>query len=278
MLKDYTEDRDLASVRLVASDMDFTLLACDGTQPPRMPERIAALDAAGVTFCAASGRPTYTLRDMFPESRDAMAFIADNGAAVSYRNETIFKSLIDPADYHELIDVTLTETDGVPVLCGMDCGYVLERHREHDATIRVYYHSITYLESFDGLDVEANKYTALFPNNDSKRYFLDLFEPRYGDRFSVTNAGAEWLDIMNYGVDKGTGIERLCAHLGITPAEVAAFGDTDNDIQMLKTAGHSFLVANGQERIRPYAEFEAPSNDDRGVATVIDAILAAKGY
>ena len=275
-LPSFTEDDGLASVKLVASDMDFTLLADDGTMPPDMPELIDALAVEGVAFCAASGRPTYTLRDMFPTHCDDMAFIADNGAAVSYRNRTVFKSLISPTDYHELIDVTLAETDGAPVLCGMDRAYVLARDRAHDAKIRTYYHAITYLETFEGVDVEANKYTILFPENNSMPYYKRLMGPRFGERFSVTCAGVEWIDVMNKGVDKGTGIERLCAHLGIAPAEVAAFGDTDNDAQMLATAGHSFLMANGQERIRPYARYEAPSNNERGVVTVIRAILAAK--
>lgn len=275
-LPSYLEDEGLASVRLVASDMDFTLLADDKSMPEDMPQLIDSLADAGVVFCAASGRPTYTLRDMFPEHQDTVAFIADNGAAVSYRGKTVFKSLIAPADYHELIDLTLAETDGVPVLCALDRAYVLERDREHDAVIRTYYHTITYIDSFEGIDVEANKYTILFPNNDSMPYYEQLMGPRYGERFSVTCAGVEWIDVMNKGVDKGTGIERLCAHLGISAAEVAAFGDTDNDAQMLATAGHSFLVANGQERMKPFAKYEAPSNNDRGVAVVIRAILAAK--
>ena len=275
-LPNYIEDKGLASVRLVASDMDFTLLANDGTMPPDMPELIDGLTDAGVVFCAASGRPTYTLRDMFPDHRDVMAFIADNGAAVSYRGESVLKSLIAPADYHELIDVTLAQTDGVPVLCGMDRAYVLERDRSHDAKIRTYYHAITYLETFDGIDVEANKYTILFPKNDSMPHYQQLMGPRFGERFSVTCAGVEWIDVMNRGVNKGTGIERLCTYLGISTTEVAAFGDTDNDAQMLSTAGHSFLMANGQERMRPFAKYEAPSNNERGVATVVHAILAAK--
>ena len=275
-LPSFAEDDGLEAVKLVASDMDFTLLADDGTMPPDMPELIEALACAGVVFCAASGRPTYTLRDMFPAHCDDMAFIADNGAAVSYRGESVFKSLISPADYHELINVTLAETDGVPVLCGMDRAYVLARDRAHDAKIRTYYHAITYLDSFAGVDVEANKYTILFPENDSMAHYKRLMGPRFGERFSVTCAGEEWIDVMNRGVDKGTGIERLCAHLGISAAEVAAFGDTDNDAQMLATAGHSFLMANGQERMRPYARYEAPSNNERGVATVIRAILDAK--
>lgn len=53
-MKDYTEDRDLAGIKLLAVDMDLTLLASDGSLPPHMTERIDALAEAGVLFCPAS--------------------------------------------------------------------------------------------------------------------------------------------------------------------------------------------------------------------------------
>lgn len=273
---DFTADPGLASIRLLASDMDLTLLADDKSMPCGLTERIEALTAAGVTFCAASGRPGPTLRQMFPESAHLMGFISDNGAAVAYGEKPVFKSLIDPADYQELIAATLSETSGVPVLCGMESAYVLAAHKAHDAQIREYYRTITYLDSFDGLAVEANKYTVLFPQNDSAENFERVFRPRFGERFSVTCAGVEWVDVMNAGVTKATGVEALCAHLGVNIADAAAIGDTDNDTQMLEAVGHSFLVANAPERMRAHARYLAPSNNDAGVIQLIDAILAAR--
>ncbi len=81
---------------------------------------------------------------------------------------------------------------------------------------------------------------------------------------------------MNHGIDKGAGIRRLAAHLGIELADVAAFGDTYNDIPMLETVGHSFLVANAAEHMEAHARYRCPSINDGGVLEVIDAILAAK--
>ena len=71
-------------------------------------------------------------------------------------------------------------------------------------------------------------------------------------------------------------LERLCAHLGASPADAMALGDTYNDIPMLKVAGHSYVVANAEEHMRAHARFVAPSNNERGVAQVIDAGLAAQ--
>ncbi|MDY2777860.1 MAG: HAD family hydrolase [Collinsella sp.] len=274
-MRDYKNDLDMHRIEIVASDMDFTLLADDKTMPENMPKLIDAMSEAGMLFCAASGRPTYTLRSMFGDLSSKMGFIADNGAAITVRDEVIFKSLIAPEVYHRLLDMTI-QLGGVPNICGLDAAYLRSCDRHHDAILREFYHNIVYLDDIGGLDVEANKFTVFFPERDSERAYAEAFAPAFGSDFSVTCAGSEWIDIMNKGVDKGTGITRLCEHLGVEVADAAAFGDTHNDIQMLETAGHSFLMANARDHMRQHARFLAPSNNDRGVAVVVEAILAAK--
>lgn len=277
MLPGYEEDTGLADVRLVASDMDCTLLADDGSLPDGMDARIEALEAAGVTFAAASGRPLYTLRDLFAGSLGRMGLISDNGAAVVCRGEVVFTSLIEQALLDELVDFTLACcADGVPVICGLDCIYVPEGARAHDGELRPFFHEITYVDDIRAVRAEANKYTVYFPEGGSAAAFDGLFSPAFGQRLSVTCAGPGWLDVMNPHVNKGTGITRLCAHLGISTADALALGDTDNDIEMLECVGHGYLVANAAERMEAHARFLAPSNNDRGVAQVIDRLLAAR--
>ena len=275
-MRSYLED-DLTGVRLVASDMDFTLLADDKSMPEGMPGRIRALEEAGVVFSAASGRPLYTLQDMFPESRDRMAFITDNGAGVVCRGEVVFKDLLDEATLAELVAFTLERApEAVPVVCGLERAVVPAWGRAYDDALRVYYHEILYVDDIGSAREEANKFTVYFPENNSADAYEERFAPAFGGRLSVTCAGVDWLDVMNRGVDKGTGIARLCEHLGIAPADVIALGDTDNDAEMLSYVGHSYLMANAEERMERFADFRAPSNNERGVAQVIDAVLAAR--
>lgn len=274
-MRSYLED-DLADVRLVASDMDYTLLADDKSMPEDMPGRIRALEGAGVLFAAASGRPLYTLRDMFPESWDHMAFVTDNGAAVVCREDVVFKSLIEPATVQELTEFTLEGGYGLPTVCGLDACYIREQDRRYDEVFRTFYHNIVYVESLDHLAAEVNKFTVYFPEGNAVPMRDEVYAPAWGEQLSVTCGGAVWIDIMNQGVDKGTGVERLCEHLGISVADVVACGDTDNDAEMLETVGHGYLVANAEERMERFADFRIPSNNDRGVAQVIDAVLAAR--
>ena len=274
-MRSYLED-DLSGVRLVASDMDCTLLADDKSMPEDMPGRIRALEGAGALFAAASGRPLYTLRDMFPESWDHMAFVTDNGAAVVCREDVVFKSLIEPATVQALTEFTLEGGYGLPTVCGLDACYVREQDRRYDDVFRTFYHNIVYVETLDHLAAEVNKFTVYFPEGNAVPMRDEVYAPAWGGQLSVTCGGAVWIDIMNQGVDKGTGVERLCEHLGISVADVVACGDTDNDAEMLETVGHGYLVANAEERMERFADFRIPSNNDRGVAQVIDAVLAAR--
>ena len=274
-MRSYLED-DLSGVRLVASDMDYTLLADDKSMPEDMPGRIRALEGAGALFAAASGRPLYTLRDMFPDSWDHMAFVTDNGAAVVCREDVVFKSLIEPATVQALTEFTLEGGYGLPTVCGLDACYVREQDRRYDDVFRTFYHNIVYVETLDHLAAEVNKFTVYFPEGNAVPMRDEVYAPAWGEQLSVTCGGAVWIDIMNQGVDKGTGVERLCEHLGISVADVVACGDTDNDAEMLETVGHGYLVANAEERMERLADFRIPSNNERGVAQVIDAVLAAR--
>ena len=274
---DYTDDKDLAGIKLLAVDMDLTLLADDGSLPEGMPERIEALSRAGVVFCPASGRPVPTLELAFPESSALIATCGDNGGNVVYQGRTVYRDRIEPALWREVAARAVACADNVPVLCCYDHAVCLERDREHYAGVFKYYKDIRWVASYDDVDDEANKISLLFPAYDAEPAFRDIYQPEFGEKLYATNAGREWIDFMNLGVSKGDGVAHLCDHLGIDVADAAAVGDTYNDIPMLERVGHSFIVANAEKHMEAHARFRVPSNNARGVAVLIDAILAAKG-
>lgn len=277
MLPSYLSDTNLDSIKLVATDMDLTLLADDKSMPAGVDERIDALAKNGVLFCAASGRPALALRESFPAHHQDMALVADNGASVYLRDELVYRDLIDRDLYHEVLALATATEGSVPVLCAFDDAYVLERDRCHEDVVSIYYRSITYVESFEKLDVDSNKISIYFPGWDSKQKNDEVYSPAFASRLYLTCAGNEWLDFMNIGVDKGSGIRHLAQHLGIDLSDIAAFGDTYNDIPMLDIVGHSYVMANAAEHMHDHGKFLAPSNNEAGVLTVIDHIVDAMG-
>lgn len=275
-MQDYTADLDLADIKLLAVDMDLTLLADDGTMPENMAERIEALDRAGVVFCPASGRPVPTLAMAFPESRGIIGLCGDNGGNVQYRGEAVYQDRLNPTLWREVAARADAEGDNAQVLCCYDHAVCLERDRAHYDAIFKYYKNIRWVDSYDEVDDATNKFSMYYPGYDAEPAFRDIYQPEFGEKLYATNAGREWIDFMNLGVSKGAGIAHLCEHLGIDIADAAAVGDTYNDIPMLEAVGHSFIVANAEKHMEAHARFRVPSNNDRGVAALIDAILAAK--
>ena len=231
-MQTYESDANIGNIKILAVDMDKTLLTDERVLPQGLDERLDKLADADIVFCPASGRPAPKLEEMFEGVKNRLAFCPDNGACVIYRGSYIYKSTIDVELYQQVLSRASEDPRAVPVLCCFDEFYVLARDHQYHDEISVYYNTI--------------------------------------------NAGREWIDFMNLGVDKGAGVAHLCEHLGIDIADAAAVGDTYNDIPMLERVGHSFIVDNAEEHMNAHAKWRIPSNNDGGVLTLIDAILAAR--
>lgn len=263
------------AVRLIASDMDHTLLDEHGDLPPDFHHYLRRLNAVGVTFVAASGRPLNRLKQMFPP-HEGMAYIGDNGGTVSYGDTVLFQSLLPTESYRRMAAVTLRDTPGIPVVSGTQAAYVLSDHREHEPYLSTFNPTIEFVDRFDDLDAAADKFSVYLPTGESRRYYQEVFGPAFAAEFSVTVGGPLWVDLMNPGVHKGNGIRVLAEHLGLARRQLMAFGDADNDLEMLDEVQHSYAVRNAYESVRQRARFVAESNADHGVLTVIKQVLAAR--
>jgi hydroxymethylpyrimidine pyrophosphatase-like HAD family hydrolase len=97
-----------------------------------------------------------------------------------------------------------------------------------------------------------------------------------GERATVTHSGAPFIEISAAGVTKASGVAAVAESLGVAAADVIAFGDAPNDLPMLLWAGRAVAVANAHSDVKAVAGEHAPSNDDDGVADVIERLLRAE--
>lgn len=266
----------MEDIKLIATDMDHTLLTESGELPPNLFQKIDELKELGITFVAASGRALFTLQQIFSKAEKKMAFVSDNGAAIDYEGELIYKSLIPPEKYHEMIEFTQKESDGGAVLCALEGAYMLKKYQKHEEFLRKFYARLNFVDSFDGITSEANKFTIFFPEGDSQANAEKIFSPKYGQDYNVTIGDTIWIDIMNKNVNKGTALEVLGKQLGITTSEMMAFGDTYNDVEMLQTVKYSYVMDNATDEMKEYGKYIAPSNDEYGVIQVIDKLIAER--
>lgn len=263
----------MKNIRLVATDMDHTLLTEKGELPKGFNEYVDNLYDMGIHFTAASGRPMFTLKDMFKDVADKMCFISDNGALIEARNEIVYKSLIEVSEYQKMIKF-VQKQNGIAVLCALDSGYVEEKYKCYESTFKRFFSKITYVEDFNKVQVEANKFTVFFPEFDAKKYLNEVYLPLFGEKYHVTIGGDEWIDIMNLGINKGSALENLAYYYNLSIDQTMAFGDTYNDIEMLQTANYSYVMKNASEEMKKYGKYEADTNDNYGVLKVMDELLS----
>ena len=170
-MQTYESDANIGNIKILAVDMDKTLLTDERVLPQGLDERLDKLADADIVFCPASGRPAPKLEEMFEGVKNRLAFCPDNGACVIYRGSYIYKSTIDVELYQQVLSRASEDPRAVPVLCCFDEFYVLARDHQYHDEISVYYNTINYVDSFDGIDFESNKISVFFPGYDAEPAF-----------------------------------------------------------------------------------------------------------
>ena len=95
----------------------------------------------------------------------------------------------------------------------------------------------------------------------------------FGTRMYISKSLPHFLEFAAPGVTKGAGLDFLAHRLGFTRAETVAFGDGENDVELVEWAGYGVAVENAHERVKAIADWIAPSAEDEGVAQVLEALL-----
>ena len=224
-------------IRLIASDMDATLLDERSQLPPDFAETIRALAGQGILFAAASGRPLYTLETMFPELLEEIILIGDNGGAARWKGKDLFVSEMPAEGWRQLARST-KQAGEVGLLGGLQAAYAEKRDEGYDAVFKNFYTRVEYVDDLTAVEAAADKFTIYLPNDDAQKAFdrtYGAFHTGNGGAFSVAVAGRNWVDVMNPGVHKGAALAKVGALLGIPADSMMAFGDTYNDAEMLTT-------------------------------------------
>jgi len=99
---------------------------------------------------------------------------------------------------------------------------------------------------------------------------------RFGERLWITKSLPQFLEFATAGVSKGSGLDFLSEHLGFSRERTIAFGDGENDVELVAWAGYGVAVANAHERVKAVADWICPPAAEEGVAQVLEALLASR--
>lgn len=260
------------SVKLIASDMDGTLLNGKGELDPAFFSLFEKLERRGIRFAAASGRQYDGLRRIFAPVADRMLFIAENGAYAASGEEEWLVLDMDPETVARVIGMVRNIEGACIVLAGRDSAYIEDKQPEFVREARRYYTRCREVE--DLLDVRGDRLLkiAVYDFRGAKKNsYPRLKHLEHG--FQVAVSGEKWMDISRKGADKGSALELIQRKLGVSPEETMVFGDQMNDAEMMRQARFSYAVANAVPEIRAMAAFKAPSNEENGVMQVLGKVL-----
>jgi Cof subfamily protein (haloacid dehalogenase superfamily) len=262
---------------VLACDLDRTLIARDEMLPPRTEAAIRAARAAGIHVIIATGRMFVSVRPYVLQAGIEEPVVCYQGAVVA-EPETgrwLRHEPIPVAVGREAIEAIVAEGFHVNVYVGDELfvGRITPEARGYADFQGLVIHEVGDLAAW--LEEPPTKIVSV-----GEPELLDGLEARLKERFAsrlyISKSLPFFLEIASPEVTKGSGLQFLAEHLSFSAERTVAFGDGENDIELLEWAGFGVAVANAHERVLAVADFVCPPVTEEGVAQVIEAVLDSR--
>jgi|BarGraNGADG00212_2_1021979.scaffolds.fasta_scaffold11634_2 Cof subfamily protein (haloacid dehalogenase superfamily) len=261
------------NIHLVASDLDETLLRSDGSVSQRTLDALARTVAAGIRVVLVSARsPGWLAPEAARLGLDGIGICANGAIVYDYEeSRVLIHRPLEPETVRELVHGLRLAAPGVVFGCERPSGFVAEPAYQPLYAARG---SIPRADALAFLSEPVTKLVLQHPELPQAELHA-IAGDFGGERVEACYSGAGLVEIAAAGVTKGAALAELCAELGIDSSEAIAFGDMINDIPMLAWAGRGVAVANAHPELLKVADEVTASNDEDGVALVLETMLAA---
>ena len=272
-------------IKLIATDMDGTFLDGNGQiDRARFSAILDQLDARDIPFVIASGNGMDRLLKLCQGFEDRLIFVSDNGARVVEKGETRVRHMLDRDLVAAILDYFRGSWGEVCLMLANDQTIFMQEGANQPFAgsdlpiapeqMQSFLDKVTFLADLSQLPAEQPIYKAgIWVEEGKVEVLTSTFNRAFEGRLTAVTSGYGSIDILPVGIHKAWGIEQVIQPLGITMAQVMAFGDSDNDLEMLAQAGYSYAMENATDRVKAVAKYRAPSHLDSGVLQVIEEFL-----
>ncbi|MGZ4259135.1 MAG: HAD family hydrolase [Solirubrobacteraceae bacterium] len=262
--------------RAVACDLDGTLLRSDGTLDERSRRALAAVEAMGAMVVICTARPARWMRPLAEATGHHGVAICANGGVVwdLHTDAPIEEFPLEPEIARQIVAALQEGLPGGHWAVERSNGFGHEPSYEPRWPVP----SDTVIEAVDVLVSQPSLKLLLRHGDLMADELLQRARELVGDlaELSHSNSANSLLEIAAAGVSKASALTRVCTEWGIASDEVVAFGDMPNDLPMLQWAGHGVAVANAHPDLLTAADEVTASNDDAGVAQVLERLFGAQ--
>lgn len=262
-----------APYRLIATDLDGTLLRADQTVSARTRAALEAATAAGAAHIVVTGRAT-------SHTRPVLDTLAYDGLAVCAQGAEVYHA----GEHRLLTSVTLDRTVARLALAKIEAetgplALSLVRSGLDGDYLEGPGFSLNWSQPvgtmLDRAELWAEPLSKIFIQHPrlSDDELAQAARDAAGGMVEVVVAGHSIVEIMPLGLSKATGLSVAARRLGVTAAETIAFGDMPNDIPMLRWAGYGVAMANAHEKIKAVADEVTTSNEHDGIAVTLERLF-----
>ena len=257
--------------RLVATDLDGTLLDASGRVTSRTREVLAAVDDLGVPVVFTTGRPVRWMVDLWDEVGGHGLAICSNGGIVydvAARRVRDFRAVPREVGL-EVAELVRAAVPGTTFAIEHPTGWARETGFAVHADDDTRHHG-------DWADIYRDDVVKILARHDEldPEDFWRRVEDAVGDRVTCTwSSTSALVEISAEGVTKATTLATLADEMDVPAEDVIAFGDMPNDLAMLAWAGTSYAMANAHPSVLEEADHVAPPHDEDGVAEVLAEVF-----
>lgn len=266
------------AIRLIATDLDGTLLRDAKTVSQRTIDALASAEAAGIDVFFVTGRPARWL-DVVADvlAGHGLAIVANGAGLYEVRTGALVEAF--PLPETDALGVAQALRAALPgTAFAVERSQVFRREPGYQPGEPDGSGAPAPLEELlaEDLDQPLLKLLAKHSSQDPDAFLATALRVA-GRQAEITRSSeAALLEISGAGVSKASTLAKCCAERGVTAAEVVAFGDMPNDLAMLSWAGTSYAVANAHPAVLAATTHRTASNEEDGVARIIERIVAAQ--
>ena len=261
-------------MQALACDLDRTLIGEDAVLRPRTLAAIAAARGAGIHVVLVTGRMFQSVRRYALAAGITDPVVCYQGAVVADPTTGAFLRHVPMPEPEAREVITAIEALGYTILVYVDDELYVSRETPESDEYAGFQHLVVHPVG-DLLAWLPKAPTKLVTVGDPRR--LDGLEAemksRFDGRLYVSKSLPHFLEFASPSVHKGTGLDFVSERLGFTRDEAVAFGDGENDVELLEWAGYAVAVANAHRKVLAVADFVCPSVDEEGVAQVVESYL-----
>ena len=266
-------------IKIIATDMDGTLLDPQGQLDlPRLEKILDQLDQRGIRFVIATGNEVHRMRQLLKYLVERVVLVGANGARIFENDELLQAQTWDDAMVDRALDhFKGRECQDQFVVTGMNGGFVKEGtvFTELDKfmtpeMIEKLYQRMNFVNEFDSNLFGGVLKMSMVVGEERSDSVLQEINDLFDGHVRAVSSGYGCIDILQDGIHKAWGLEELLKRWNLKPEQIMAFGDSENDIEMLEMAGISYAMENAEERVKEIATEVAPANSQAGVYQVLE--------